>query len=140
MTSKILPKMKVLSSFERAIVISIVIVLILTLFFILTEKPSEYYTSFYINPDSVSYHNNSTVTFRYGIICNEKIITPYELEIYLDKTLKEKNTFTLSPKQHIEKTITINRNVSTTKDQVRLFLSSPVSDYNLHFWIKNQVS
>lgn len=136
LTAKLSLKLQALSAFEKAIIISIIIVFIITIFFLFTEKPSEYYTSFYMNPDLISYNDNGSVTFQYGVICNEKVATSYELEIYHDNTLIDKYTFTLLPKQDIKKTFILDDNASITRGQVRLFLSSPNSDYDLHFWIK----
>ncbi|NJD78755.1 MAG: hypothetical protein FIB08_16960 [Candidatus Methanoperedens sp.] len=122
---------------EKAIIISIIIGLVITLILIIETKEGRF-SSIYIYPDSyTNYPEGSTTSFIYGVKSYELEKTSYDLEIFLNNKLIDSKHFELEPGEIHEGNETFEISGISYPAKVKLVLKSPYSTYETHYWLKD---
>jgi len=120
-----------------AVIVSIVVGLIITLYFVFGVK--ETFSALYIRPDSYSnYVVNNTVSFIYGVRCFEGKNTRYIVDIFLGNISVGRNTFEMGSGQR-EWAVSVNvPEYVRFPVKVRVELRSPTDTYDTYFWLRGR--
>ncbi len=122
---------------EKAIIISIIIGITITLTLVIETK-EERFSSFYIYPDSyTNYPEGNTTSFIYGVKSYEIERTGYDLEIFLNDQIIDRKHFELEPGGIHEENETFDISGMSYPAKVKLVLKSPYNIYENHYWLKN---
>ena len=124
------------SDLKKAIVISIITGILISVVLILESK-EESFSSLYIYPESyTNYPEGNTTSFIYGFESHEKEITPYHLEIFIGNVLIEKEDFELNPLEVHEEMKVLNIPAVKFPSKVTLVVKSPHYAYDSYYWLR----
>lgn len=118
-----------------AIIISVIIGLGTTIFFLWTNMDS--YSSLYIIPDSIVHDsNNNSVFYTYGVQSSESGSIDYVLSEYLNSTLIKTKKFTLNKGESLNERDMISLPLNITyPSKVSLILTTKKEQEEVHFWV-----
>jgi plastocyanin len=124
------------SELKKAVTISIILGMLLSVMLILESK-EESFSSLYIYPDSyTNYPDGDTTSFMYGFKSNEKERIAYHLEIFMGDILVDKKDFDLDPLEVHEEEIVLKIPEVRFPVKVRLVVKSKRNTYDTHYWLK----
>jgi len=119
-----------------AIIISIILGLGTTIFFLVVNKDS--YSAIYIIPDSIQYsQDDNTVLYSYGVKSSESGTMDYTLNTYLNDTHIKTKQFTLNKDEILDERdrIVLPPDI-VYPSKISLELSTRTANEEVHFWLK----
>ena len=133
-----LPEIRDDKILEIIVILTIGMGLVLTCFFLYFGQ--EPYSAMYITPNSIVQNSsNNDVFFIYGVKCEERGETHYNLAIYSGDLLVKNKVFSLKPGETLKEGIRLELPHGTTfPDKISLNLNTSASTKTeeVHFWIR----
>ena len=126
------------SIIKNAVIIAIIFAIIITGYLLIFDK--DQHSSLYIIPES--YQNGSQsgrISFTYGVICSEKEVTDYNIQIFLNNKIVQTEQFRLNDNENYEKNeeLLLTENV-TYPAKIQIILNNGIYAEEVHFWLENE--